>query len=104
MAEPTVVQSIADNRIVATSERGATATERHAVAHETIATNLQKMVELDYTPYADHAVWMMAAAARSQHPDKVTASSPEVAVYADKILAAYKQRFPRPAPAPTPAT
>jgi hypothetical protein len=140
MTEPTVVRSIADDRIVdaenkiataqtitsAAQTEMATAASRSAnlyaevvvnaqaemasaqtatsVAQQQIASAAAKLANLDDIPLPDYSVWLSAAAARSQHPNVTTASLPEVLLYADKILAAYKLRFPRPDPTATAAS
>lgn len=103
MPEPTVVQSIADNRIVSAADKHATAQTTTSVAQtqiaaasNQIAAGLSRMADNDNLPYSDFSVWLTLAASRSRHPNAVTASLPEVAAYADKALLAFKQRFPRP--------
>lgn len=52
----------------------------------------------------DHIVWLQFAVARSQQSAGSAAGSlPEVVSYADKALAAFKQRFPQPADVTAPA-
>lgn len=104
MPEPTVVQSIADDRIVAASNKHATAQTTTsvaqteiAIAQSQIAASAAKLANLDDIPFADYSVWLTIASARSKHPNAATASLPEVALYADKMLVEFKQRFPRPA-------
>jgi hypothetical protein len=105
----TTVQEIADPAIVITSQTVAAAQTNNATAQaniataqagikdaaQTLATELANANLEELKPYLDHQVWLTAAAARATHPDRVVSSHPEVAVFADKILAAYKTRFPR---------
>lgn len=109
MVDPVIVQTIADPLIVAVEDKIAAAQSTIASAQTTtsvaqtatsvaqtqIAASVSKIANLDNVPFSDYVVWLTIATARAQHPNIASSSVPEVVTFADKILAQFKQRFPR---------
>lgn len=111
MAEPIVVQNIADDRVATAGSKIATAQATTSTAQTGIATaqarianSVSKLANQDNTPFSDHDVWLTIVAARCQHPNATASSFPEAIVYANRVLAEFKTRFPRTAQEPLSST
>ena len=89
-----VVQSIADDRFVSAQQTNATAQTQIASAQQAMVTSMAKLANFDSVPYPDYQVWLSFAVARAQQTNATASSTPEVAAYADRALAAFRQRFP----------
>lgn len=60
--------------------------------------NYARLVAAESAPKPDHAVWLEALVSRTTGSNSLAASL----TFADQVLAAYKQRFPRQLPPESP--